>query len=74
VESTRRFLKKKRNLQPFEKEILRFFAKISTAPLGEYRMLLRQLQTSLFIGMDEKNIAYVLDYLDFRSWIASKLN
>ena len=74
VESTRRFLKKKRSLQSFEQEILYFFAKISTAPLSEYRTLLQQLHANLFAGMDEKNIAYVLDYLDFRSWIAGKLN
>ena len=74
VESTRRFLKKKRSLQPFEKEILRFFAKISTAPLSEYRPLLQQLQTTLFADMDERAIANVLDYLDFRSWIVKKLN
>ncbi len=73
VESTRRFLKKKRGLQPFEKEILRFFSKISTAPLGAYKPLFHQLQTSLFRGMDEQTIAYVLDYLDFKSWIYGKL-
>jgi len=73
VESCRRFLKKKRNLQPFENALLKFFAKISMSSPGEHKKLMRKLHSDLFIGMEEAAIQNVLDYFDFRGWLDRKV-
>lgn len=73
VESCRRFLKKKRELQPFEKVLLRFFSKISLARREEYPMLLQKLKDELFRETDANVKKNALDYLNFEAWIVGKL-
>jgi len=73
VDSTRRFLKKKRELQDFEIILLRFFSKISMAHAYEYKNLFGQLHAELFSEGHEKLDANTLDYLDFKSWIEGKM-
>ena len=74
VENTRRFLKKRRGaLLDFESILLKFFAKVSLAPPRDYKDHFRELSASLFRGHTEDQKANILDYIDFKSWIDSKL-
>jgi tetratricopeptide (TPR) repeat protein len=74
VESTRRFLRKKRNLHAYEKTLLKFFAKISTSTKSDHKTLLIKLKESLFAGIKEREKNEILDYLDYESWIEQKLS
>lgn len=74
VESTRRFLKKKRNLHAFERQLLRFFSKASLAEPASLPELIHQLQTSLFDGTDADRQQSALDYLDFERWLNRHLS
>ncbi len=65
----RRFLKKRRQLETFEKILLKFFSKICMAFPYEYPTLFRQLYADLFDGEEEILTSNHLDYLDFRVWI-----
>ena len=73
VDSTRRFLKKKRKLEDFEQILLRFFSKISLAGEGDYPYLFLELEKQLFTPGKEKMGAGALDYLDFKTWIDGKI-
>lgn len=74
VENTRRFLKKRRgSLLNFESALLKFFAKVSLAPSREYQDHFKELSTALFQGHSKEQRANILDYIDFESWIHSKL-
>ncbi|KAA3609714.1 MAG: hypothetical protein D8M58_09300 [Calditrichaeota bacterium] len=74
VESCRRFLKKKRDLQDFEKTLLSFFSKLSTVPKAEYKDHFKNLKSGLFAGLSEKEKNNILDYLNFEEWIENNLN
>jgi len=73
VDASRRFLKKKRNLYDFEKVLLKFFSKISLARKQEHKKLFTELNKNLFAKTDKRKKADVLDYIDFDSWVKSKL-
>ena len=73
VESTRRFLKKKRELHNFEKVLLKFFSKISLSLPEKHNELFMKLRNDLFAKTDEKMKANVLDYLDFERWFYTKI-
>ncbi len=73
VDSTRRFLKKKRDLHEFETILLKFFSHLSTANRSDYTMLFEQLQNDLLTPGKEKVDSNVLDYLNFKQWIESRL-
>lgn len=71
VDSCRRFLKKKKQLSPQLAEILRFFGKLSHAPLAEHKSLFEEMNRSL-AGVDHDHFL-AEDYLDLRQWIRVKL-
>jgi len=73
VESCRRFLKKKRELQNFEKTLLSGFSRLSTISASEYEYQFIILKETLFEGMSEKEKLNVLDYLNFERWIEKNL-
>ncbi len=73
VESTRRFLKKRGKLLEFEKVLLGFFSKLSTKPHSLHKSLFKTLKQKLF-GEPLLINDSQLDYLNFRHWIAEKLN
>ncbi len=73
VESTRRFLKKKRELHNFEKVLLKYFSKVSMCNPEKHNTLLANLEKDLFAKTDEKVKSIVLDYLDFEVWINTHL-
>lgn len=73
VDSTRRFLNKKRNLREFEKTLLHFFSKVSMDLPEKHFKLLAKLKDELFVSTNIKEKEDILDYLDFESWIDDKL-
>ncbi len=73
VDSTRRFLKKKRTLLDFEKVLLKFFSRVSTALPEKHPELLEKLKSELFASTSDGQKENILDYLDFEDWIDSKL-
>lgn len=72
VESTRRFLKKKRDLKDFEKILLKFFSKLSTTHSEKHKELFADLNKELFLNTGAVQKANVLDYLNFDKWIEAK--
>lgn len=75
VDSTRRYLKKVKEVQPFEKILMRFFIKIGRLPLLEYRTSFRELKEQLFPEESDPLIPQdILRYIDYREWIDGKLN
>lgn len=75
VDSTRRYLKKVKEVQPFEKILMRFFIKIGRLPLLEHRSAFLELKEQLFPDNGEYLISEdVLGYIDYRGWIDGKLN
>jgi len=73
IAAYRRFLKKRRQLETFEKILLKFFSKVCMAFPYEYSVLFRQLYVDLFDGEEEILTSNHLDYLDFRTWIEGHL-
>lgn len=74
VDSARRYLKKVKDVQPFEKVLLRFFSKIGKLPLSEYKSAFRVLQQRLFPPNEPAMIPdETLGYIDYREWIDLKL-
>lgn len=73
VDSTKRFLKRKREVKPFEQTLLRFFSKISNVADSKKRTLFEKLRLELFTGMNESERNNVLDYINFEIWIDKHL-
>ncbi|MEM7107697.1 MAG: hypothetical protein AAF519_05675 [Bacteroidota bacterium] len=75
VDNTRRFLKKRRGAPfSFEKELLKFFSKLSLSPRHKYPSLFEKLSVTLFRHHTEDQRSNILDYLDFESWLAKHLD
>ena len=74
VANGRRFMKKQKEIQPFENTLFRFFSKISNAPIEEYKFYFKQLDEELFATDPPLVNANILDYLDFKTWIATWTN
>ncbi len=72
VESTRRWLRKQKTIEPFEKVLLKFFSKISNTAKGDFRSMFRKLSSDLFYGEEPLITENVLDYLDFRGWVEER--
>jgi hypothetical protein len=72
VDATRRFIKKRGKIEAFEKELIRFFSRISTQPSIYHRDLFVQLQQTL-LGANPLIDDQQLDYLNFSLWIDQKL-
>ncbi len=74
VESCRRFLKKKRSLQDFEKKLLSAFSKLSTLPKPAYKGQFQKLKRELFEAHSENEKNNILDYINFEDWINQNLS
>ncbi len=73
VDSTRRFLKKQKGIEPYEKVMLQFFSRIGQTPVLQHTSLYQKLYEQLFPEAGESLIsAEVLDYIDFRKWLQDK--
>lgn len=73
VDSTRRFMKKVKDVQPFEQMLLAFFSKIGQTPKYEHKDRFRELHQQLFADGQSLIPNAVLDYIDYRKWIEEKL-
>ena len=73
VEAARRFLKKKRNLRDFERNLLNFFSRLSTQHPEKHKDLFECLNKKLFSNTSPAQKDSILDYLDFEKWISEKL-
>jgi hypothetical protein len=74
VDSTRRYVKKVKQVQPYEDVLLKFFIKIGKLPLLEYQEAFTDLKLLLFpIDGDELIPTNVLGFIDYKEWIANKL-
>ncbi|MCB0279016.1 MAG: hypothetical protein KDD94_05915, partial [Calditrichaeota bacterium] len=68
VDACRRFFRKRQLMQHFERQLLRFFSRISLN--SDKKMIyLADLRENIFTGMNEKEIGNVIDYIDFYSFI-----
>ena len=73
VDSTKRYLKKVKQVQEFERLLLKFFIKLSRLPKYEYKSAFTDLQAQLFPQGKEKLISTdILNYIDYEDWITSK--
>lgn len=72
VASCRRVLRKKRQLQPYEKVLLNLFARLSITPLMKHRDLFVRVHHKLFSQEKQPELVQALDYLDFEAWLAEK--
>lgn len=73
VDSTRRFLKKRRKVSPYEEVLLAFFSRIGRIPVAEFDGAFRELYEHLGFNSTPIVPANVLDYIDLKSWILSKI-
>ena len=74
VGATRRFLKKVKGVEEFEKILLGFFTKLSTAPKYEYKEMFQVLYERLFLAEDYALVSdTILDYIDYESWIRKRI-
>lgn len=74
VDSARRFLKKSKEVQPFEEVLLKFFVKMGKLELLEYKNAFRELQSQLFPAGEPSLVPVeILGYIDYREWLASKI-
>lgn len=71
VDSTKRFMKKVKETQPYERALLRFFIRIGRLPLLEYGAAFRKLQEELFPEEGSPLVPpEISGYIDYRSWIS----
>lgn len=70
VDSTRRFVKKVKDIEPYEEVLLRHFSKIGKAPLLEFKPILKSLEEELFPVEEESMVVEdVLDYVNYELWL-----
>ncbi len=80
IESYRRYINKRSAPMIFEREILRFFARICQAPPDDYNHILHELWHKLFNETDgmaaghADHFALFNDYLNIRQWLGERLN
>lgn len=74
VDSTRRYLKKKRTLEPFEVKLLKLFSQLCTYPRSEHQDLFVKAHATIFNEMDDAKINHILDYLNFTRWFESNID
>ncbi len=74
VDSTKRFMKKVKETQPFEEALLRFFIRIGRIPLLEYREAFRELKKELFPEEGESLVPIeIVGYIDYKAWIEERV-
>ncbi|MCB0835264.1 MAG: hypothetical protein KDD99_01280, partial [Bacteroidetes bacterium] len=74
VDNTRRYLKKTGKIEPYEKELLRFFSKISKIPYAEFKDEFISLKDRLFPSEKESLISHsTSDYINFERWIEKNI-
>lgn len=75
VDNTRRYLRKKKLIEPFETALLRFFSAMGKAVPSEYKDKYQALYDELFLPNEAPLILQeTLDYIDYKAWLEEKLN
>lgn len=69
VDSTRRFIRKKRLTEAYEDEVLRFFSRMSTVHEYERKEHYKELYNRLFDADETLVPDGVLDFIDYKSWL-----
>lgn len=74
VDSTKRFLKKVKEVQRFEQLLLKFFIKLSKLPKFEHKNAFIELGNQLFPKNSSSLIPQTtLNYIDYKTWINGKV-
>lgn len=73
VDSARRYLKKVKQIEPFEKILLTFFIKVARLPLFEYKKAFIELKFKLFSDEEPLIPKNMLGYIDYLEWIDGKI-
>lgn len=73
VDSAKRFIKKMKGLEAYEKTLLSFFSKISQAPLLEYKTLFQELNSTLIENTRSDAAIFQQDYIDYAKWIEDRI-
>lgn len=74
AQSTRRFIQKHSVSQPYDEPVIKFFIKASDKPEYEHKELYKELYCALFPEDGASLIPDgVLDYLDYKSWLVSRV-
>ncbi len=74
VDSTRRFIRKIKYQEEYEKVLLAFFSSISKAPLLEFKDRFREVHHQLFPSKKDALVsAEILDYIDYKEWLEDKI-
>jgi hypothetical protein len=74
VDSTRRFVKKRKEMELYEKILLGFFSKMGRIPESEYQDEYSEVYEKLFPDNEAAIISSnQLDYVDYRAWLREKL-
>lgn len=73
ADSTRCFLRKRKQIRPFEKAIVRTFARLSVVPATEFKALLQGLYQELFEKEKPLMDTNDLDYFDLKGYLERKL-
>lgn len=72
VDSCRRFLKKKKSVDPFGQEVLQLFAKLSLAASGEYKTIFRKFHDVVYVKENHPDDKFQ-DYIDLKAWVIRKM-
>ena len=72
VDSTRRYLKKLRRVEPYERTLLTFFTRIGRVAESEFPNLYQQLALDLFQEGSPQIPQTILGYIDYRNWLSQK--
>ena len=74
VNSTRRYMNKLKELQPYEEILLKFFIRIGKVPLLEYKDAFLHLKDQLYPNNSAPLIPQeVIGYIDYMAWIKRQL-
>lgn len=75
VDSTRRFVGKRKAVEPFEKVLLSFFSRMGRIPETDFRQEYIKLNSTLFPSGKEPLVSEdFLDYVDYQSWLREKIS
>lgn len=73
VDSARRYMKKIKNIQPYENVLLKFFIKIARLPILDYKEAFAELKQKLFPENQPSLISEdAQGYIDYHAWVSEK--
>lgn len=74
IESTKRWVKKYRGVEPYDQYMFKLFLKLASLPEYEHKSVIKEAYEELFQKDDESLIPNeVLDYVDYKYWLEHKM-